>query len=221
MEKVKLEIAGIEVYITFKRMKRMILRYQNNQYRLSAPIGISLKEIERWIIQNETAIVALKDKAVHHADYCEGGYVDFFGERYTIKVRDMDKRLCVIHGQTLVVYHTDVVKTVEAFLKEQLRECIVQQIDDFLANGFPKRPASIRISKMTSRYGSCRLPEGKLHFSFYLCHFSYEDIRAVVIHELCHLLEPSHNQRFYSLVEHYLPTYKQAEKHLKQGGLTS
>ena len=221
MRKVTLEIAGLEIQITYKKMKRMIMRYQKDQYCLSVPIGLGLQEIESWVVQNKTAIEALASRAIHHAHYEDGGYVDFFGTRYAIKVRDMGRRLCVIHGKTLVVYHHDVTMTVEAYLRLALRYYLVEEIEDFMQAGFPQAPSGLWISKMTSRFGSCKLPEGRLHFSFYLCHFEKEDIRAVVIHELCHLLEPSHNAHFYALVEQYMPTYRQVEKHLKQGGLTA
>ena len=42
MRKVTLESAGLEIQITYKKMKRMIMRYQKDQYCLSVPIGLGL-----------------------------------------------------------------------------------------------------------------------------------------------------------------------------------
>ena len=67
MRKVTLEIAGLEIQITYKKMKRMIMRYQKDQYCLSVPIGLGLQEIESWVVQNKTAIEALASRAIHHA----------------------------------------------------------------------------------------------------------------------------------------------------------
>ncbi len=37
----------------------------------------------------------------------------------------------------------------------------------------------------------------------------------VVVHELCHLLEPSHNARFYTLMTQYFPRWRQARQHTR------
>ncbi len=40
--------------------------------------------------------------------------------------------------------------------------------------------------------------------------------RYLVIHELAHVLEPSHNKKFWALVKRYEPDYKAVEKMLEQ-----
>ena len=39
-----------------------------------------------------------------------------------------------------------------------------------------------------------------------------EVIDSVVVHELCHLLEPSHNSRFHELMDRYFPRWREARK---------
>ena len=38
----------------------------------------------------------------------------------------------------------------------------------------------------------------------------------VLVHELCHLLEPSHNQRFYDLMSHFLPDWRERKQKLNE-----
>lgn len=42
-----------------------------------------------------------------------------------------------------------------------------------------------------------------------------EGIDAVVVHELCHMAQPNHSNKFYELIEKYLPNYKEIDKYLK------
>ena len=37
-------------------------------------------------------------------------------------------------------------------------------------------------------------------------------VEHVVVHELCHLLEPSHNARFHALMDRYYPRWREARK---------
>ena len=41
-------------------------------------------------------------------------------------------------------------------------------------------------------------------------------LEHVVVHELCHLLEPSHNARFHALMDKFFPRWKEARKETRQ-----
>ena len=70
------------------------------------------------------------------------------------------------------------------------------------------------IRKMKTRWGSCNVKSHHLNFNYALTKVPKECLEYVVVHELTHLLEPSHNERFWSLMEYYLPGAKQLRKEL-------
>jgi len=37
-----------------------------------------------------------------------------------------------------------------------------------------------------------------------------------VVHELCHLLEPSHNARFHALMDRYYPRWREARREARR-----
>ena len=41
-------------------------------------------------------------------------------------------------------------------------------------------------------------------------------IELVVVHELTHLMEPSHNRHFHELMSHYLPEYRKLQRDLQR-----
>ena len=73
------------------------------------------------------------------------------------------------------------------------------------------QPTGIRITTAKKRYGSC---SGKhsLCFSCYLMRSPEAAVDLVVVHELCHIREMNHGPRFYALLEHYLPDWKERKK---------
>ncbi|MBQ9691180.1 MAG: DUF45 domain-containing protein [Eggerthellaceae bacterium] len=68
---------------------------------------------------------------------------------------------------------------------------------------------------MISRWGSCNVKTGHITFNVQLAHVDPVALEYVVVHELCHLLEASHNVRFHALMKKFLPDYKQRQNMLR------
>lgn len=64
------------------------------------------------------------------------------------------------------------------------------------------------IMKMKSRWGSCNTKKSSIRFNLELAKLSDYLLEYVVVHELAHLIEPSHNHIFKSVVERFLPDWK-------------
>ena len=73
----------------------------------------------------------------------------------------------------------------------------------------------ITITGAKTRFGSCS-SSGNISFSYLLMLYPNEAIDYVVVHELAHLRELNHSQKFYKIVESVLPDYKERRKLLKQ-----
>ncbi|MDR3628564.1 MAG: M48 family metallopeptidase, partial [Ignavibacteriaceae bacterium] len=78
-----------------------------------------------------------------------------------------------------------------------------------------------RINKVTirnqkTRWGSCSA-RGNLSFNFNLVRYRKEIIDYVIVHELCHLKEMNHSNKFWNLVEKICPDYKALRRELKKG----
>ena len=66
------------------------------------------------------------------------------------------------------------------------------------------RPTSVRwVSNMSTRWGSCTTGEGTIRLSDRLQGMPAWVVDYVLLHELAHLLEPSHNARFWHWVDNY------------------
>jgi len=77
------------------------------------------------------------------------------------------------------------------------------------------RPSSVRwVDNMTTRWASCTTGEGSIRLSDRIQAMPAWVIDYVLVHELAHLLEPSHNKRFWSWVDRY-PKAERAKGYLE------
>jgi predicted metal-dependent hydrolase len=79
------------------------------------------------------------------------------------------------------------------------------------------RPVRIQIRDQRSRWGSCST-RGTLSFNWRLVLAPFEVLDYVVVHELCHLREPNHSRRFWSLVENRRPGWRAQRDWLHEHG---
>ena len=74
---------------------------------------------------------------------------------------------------------------------------------------------SVRIGNQKSRWGSCSA-KGNLNFNYKLVFLPKELQEYVIVHELCHLKEMNHSERFWNLVEEQVPDWRAKRIELKK-----
>lgn len=103
------------------------------------------------------------------------------------------------------------------FMEREIRLELKRQLQRLIDKWEPVmgvKSAGFTIKKMKTRWGSCNVKSHHLNFNLLLAKVPPECAEYVVVHELTHLLEPSHNARFWSLMEYYLPKSKELRKQL-------
>lgn len=78
-------------------------------------------------------------------------------------------------------------------------------------------PGSVAIRDAKTRWGSCST-KGNVSFSWRLLIAPEPVADYVVIHELCHLLEPSHSKAFWRRLEAAMPGWQENDRWLKEHG---
>ncbi len=135
----------------------------------------------------------------------------FFGRELELKICNDDKcREAMIFDDKLLLLKSNKDKNIRelfnSWLKNKAKEYIPQRVEYFSERfGFSYNKVIIRAQK--SRWGSCS-SNGTLSFNYKLMYFNSKVIDYVVIHELCHLKEMNHSQKFWKLVEAIMPDYK-------------
>lgn len=105
-------------------------------------------------------------------------------------------------------------------LRQVLSGLALERIRERLSEYAPKigvQFGRVTIREQKSRWGSCSA-KGNLNFNWKLIMAPPEVLNYVVIHELCHLIEFNHSNRFWTLVETQMPEYALWKKWLKLHG---
>ena len=72
----------------------------------------------------------------------------------------------------------------------------------------------VSIKNQKTRWGSCSR-KGNLNFNYKIVYLNKEPVDYIVVHELCHLKELNHSQRFWDLVAEVIPKHREVRKELK------
>lgn len=91
---------------------------------------------------------------------------------------------------------------------------ISNRVAEINAHTFQQTIRSINLKYNHSNWGSCSR-SGNVNLSTRLLFAPRYVQDYVILHELAHLIEMNHSDRFWALVAHYMPNYKDAEKWLK------
>ena len=75
-------------------------------------------------------------------------------------------------------------------------------------------PPHVSLRLMTSQWGSCRGATRRITLNIELARRGYEMAEYVLVHELCHLFEMNHGPRFYALMDHHLPDWRERKARL-------
>ena len=76
-------------------------------------------------------------------------------------------------------------------------------------------PTAVKINGAKTRWGSCS-SINSINFSWRLVMADVDVIDYVVVHELAHILEHNHSERFWRVVALVLPDYERRQKKLKE-----
>ena len=108
------------------------------------------------------------------------------------------------------------VPSVDAWYREQAR-IEVERILRHESKRLQIAYRSVSIRDQRSRWGSCST-RGNLSFNWRLVLAPFEVLDYVVVHELCHLREPTHSRRFWRLVESRRPDWRAHRDWLHEHG---
>lgn len=98
------------------------------------------------------------------------------------------------------------------------RERLVERTAPLLAEWEPRlgvNAAEVRVRRMKMRWGSCNPSARRVWLSLELAKHPERCLEYVLVHELVHLLEPSHGPRFHALMDQHMPGWRQRREALK------
>lgn len=226
--KSEIEIDGITAELTKKRMKNLRIRIVPPQaeVRISAPLRLSLKEIENFIWQKISWIKAsrakiLAQKYVAPKKIIDGEFHEIFGEKFLLRTNHQAARnLCFIDGATIQLQSKKFIgiekrhNLLDDLYRKQLAKIAPQFIEKF-EEKMQIKVAEFRIKKMKTRWGTCNRKARRIWINLELAKKPLRCLEYLIVHEMVHFFEVRHNQKFYALMTKFLPEWKDVRKLLK------
>lgn len=106
-------------------------------------------------------------------------------------------------------------EVVDAWYRQQLRDAV----PGLLSKWQPLlgvQATQVFVQRMKTKWGSCTPESGYIRLNTDLAKKPPECLEYIVVHELAHLLEPTHNQRFAAIMDLYLPHWQLLRKQLNR-----
>ncbi|MBO5270206.1 MAG: M48 family metallopeptidase [Clostridia bacterium] len=219
------DLSGIPVTVTRKRMKTMRLRVvrADLSVRLSVPLSTSDEKVMLFLSSREAwireTLEALRATAVSMNDeVTDGAPIDLWGVRYLLRIEETGNRYQVsppdpISGE--VLYRVPKGSSVEK-RTEHLRDFYKEALASYVAQILPTwekitdlHPLSYDFRFMKSRWGSCNTKTRHIRLNLRLAQRPKICTEYVLVHELCHLKHPNHGKEFHALQESFLPNAKE------------
>ena len=76
------------------------------------------------------------------------------------------------------------------------------------------RVSAYFLQRMKTKWGGCNHQKQNIRLNTELVKKPKDLLEYVVVHEMVHLLEPTHNDRFVGLLDKYYPTWREARAEL-------
>ena len=77
------------------------------------------------------------------------------------------------------------------------------------------------LQRMKTKWGSCNHPAGHIRLNTELVKKPKDLLEYVIVHEMTHLIEPRHRDRFIAILEEHYPTWREARSELNELPLTA
>lgn len=194
----------------------------DGRVRVSAPWHFTGEDIYlaifsrlSWIKQKQAKFQAMPRKPKAKMITGESHYV--FGKKYQLEVIERRGRHEILlwedrdRLQLFVNTGTDGEKRLKV-LNEWYREQLKGKIPDLLNKWQPiigKEVNDWGIKKMKTKWGSCNITRRRIWLNLELAKKPIECLEYVLVHELVHLWERYHNDRFRFYMDKYLPQWQQ------------
>jgi predicted metal-dependent hydrolase len=217
----RIQLGDIGVDVVRKDIKNVHLSVHppTGRVRIAAPRHMSLDTVRVFAIAKLPWIKKQQRKLREQERETAREYIDreshyVWGKRYLLKVVEADQRASIELSHARMILHvrpgTDKAKRheiLEEWQREQLRNAVPPLIKKW------ERLMGVRVrrffvQRMKTKWGSCNHRVGSIRLNTDLARKPRECLEYIVVHEMAHLLEPTHNARFMALMDQFMPKWQ-------------
>ncbi|MBF2709313.1 M48 family metallopeptidase [Flavobacterium soyangense] len=224
MEEIKvLEISSqLSIDVVRKDIKNMHLAVYppTGRVRIAAPLRIDDEAVRlfaiskiAWIRKNQRNFNSQERQAPRQFKERESHY--FLGKRYLLRIIEEDAPpKIVFKTKTYIDLYARPNSTLEQlqtiineWYRAELKKLIPAIIDKW-ENQIGVTVEDWQVKQMKTKWGTCNIEKKRIWINLELAKKPLQCLEYIVVHEMIHLLERHHNDRFLSLMEKFMPQWK-------------
>ncbi|MBX7187811.1 MAG: M48 family metallopeptidase [Vicinamibacteria bacterium] len=223
----QISLGDITVEVIRKRMRsiRLTVHAPGDRVRISAPYRVSLEALRdfalsklAWIRKQQVRLRLQPMTAA--APYADGESVLVWGRERRLKVEERAEAPSVELTPDAVLLRVRPgasPRNREAVIEAWHRQVLKAAAPPLFAKWEPVMGVKVGwlfTQRMRSRWGTCNPRSGSIRLNTELVTKAVECLEYVIVHEMTHLLEPSHNRRFKALMSRFMPDWPRRRKAL-------
>lgn len=217
----QIDLGDVRIEVVRKNIRNLHLSVlpPRGLVRIAAPGHMTLDTIRVFVISKLAWIKNQQRKLQTQEREAPREYLDreshyVWGRRYLLKRVEFDAAPAIDlrHGKLVMQVRpgSDEARCQE-ILAGWYREQIHALVPELIAKWEPVmgvKAGKIFVQRMKTRWGSCNPRSGAIRLNTDLAKKPVECLEYIVVHEMAHLLEPTHNARFKSLMDLFMPQWQ-------------
>jgi len=229
----QIKVNGLTVDVVRKDIKNLHLAVYPpaGRVRVAAPLRVSDEAVRLAVVSRLGWIKKQKSKFTRQARQSEREYVSgeshyFQGQRYRLNVLYQAgvPRVAIRNKSTLdlTVREGSEREQRATVLLEWYRQHLKERVPELIAKWAPVigvEVADWRVKRMKTKWGTCNIEAGRIWLNLELAKKSAQCLEYIVVHEVVHLLERHHNDRFVDLMNKHMPQWKLQREELNRSAL--
>lgn len=217
-----LDVGGLRVELVRKSIKNLHLGVYppDGRVRVAAPPSVSDEAVRLAVVTRMGWINRQRDKFLKQARQSERDFVSgethfHLGQRYRVRLIERpgasqirltsDRRLELQVPNDRCRDFRE--RVVQRWQRQLLRER-GQALTAEWAARLGVDPPAVGIKRMKTKWGACNAAANRIWLNLELIKKPPECIDYLVLHEIAHLIEPSHGDAFVALLDRYLPNWR-------------
>ncbi|MFK7160026.1 SprT family zinc-dependent metalloprotease [Marinospirillum sp. MEB164] len=217
-----LEIGSIAVQLNRKPIKHLHISVlpPDGRVRVSAPVSMSDTAIRMAVI-NRLAWIKMQQRDFAQQprqssrEMVSGECHYLWGKPYRLDVKEVAGKHRVEVGRDRLrllinpgTSFENKVRVLDAFYREALKTRVDTLLPDWLKQ-IDVSIAAVGVKKMKTKWGSCNIQACRIWLNLELAKKPPECLEYILVHELIHLHERHHNDRFKALMDRHLPDWRE------------
>jgi predicted metal-dependent hydrolase len=217
-----LQLGAIAVEVVLKEIKNIHLSVHPpaGKVRIAAPLRMDLDTIRVFAITKLAWIKSQQKKLREQERETPREYLDreshyVWGKRYLLKLVEKDAAPSVELKHSKMVLQLRPAASIEkkqgvldVWYREQLKAAVPPLVAKW-EKALGVKVGKVFVQKMKTKWGSCNPVAGNIRLNTDLAKKPLACLEYIVAHELAHLLERHHNERFIALMDAHMPQWRQ------------